>query len=31
MIVLNDKLIREVDLYIEEKHQTFSELGRTFL
>ena len=30
MIVLNDKLIREVDLYIEEKHQTFSELGKRF-
>lgn len=30
MIVLNDKLIREVNLYIEENHQTFSELGKRF-
>ena len=30
MIVLNDKLIREIDLYIEENHQTFSELGKRF-
>ena len=30
MIVLNDKLVQEVNLYIEEKHQTFSELGKRF-
>ena len=30
MIVLNDQLIREVNLYIEEEHQTFSELGKRF-
>ena len=30
MIVLNDKLIREVNRYIEENHQTFSELGKRF-
>ena len=30
MIVLNDKLIRETDLYIEENRQTFLELGKRF-
>ena len=30
MTVLNDKLIREVNRYIEENHQTFSELGKRF-
>ncbi len=30
MIVLNDQLIQEVNLYIEENHQTFSELGKRF-
>ena len=30
MIVLNDKLIQEVNLYVEDNHQTFSELGKRF-
>ena len=30
MIDLNDKLIQEVNLYIEDNHQTFSELGKRF-
>ena len=30
MIVLSDKLIQEVNLYIEDNHQTFSELGKRF-
>lgn len=30
MIVLNDKLIQEVNLYIEDNHQTFSKLGKRF-
>ena len=30
MIVLNDKLIQEANRYIEDKHQTFSELGGRF-
>lgn len=30
MIVLNEKLIREADLYIEENRQTFLELGKRF-
>ena len=30
MIVLNEKLIRETDLYIEENRQTFLELGKRF-
>lgn len=30
MIVLNEKLIREADLYIEVKRQTFLELGKRF-
>ena len=30
MIVLNEKLIREADLYIEVNHQTFLKLGKRF-
>jgi hypothetical protein len=30
VIVLNDKLIQEVNLYIEDNHQTFSKLGKRF-
>ena len=30
MIVLNSKLIQEVDCYIDENHETFSELGGRF-
>ena len=30
MIVLNSNLIQEVDRYIDENHQTFSELGKRF-
>lgn len=30
MIVLNSKLIQEVDRYIDENHETFSELGDRF-
>lgn len=30
MIVLNSKLIQEVDLYIDENHKIFSELGERF-
>lgn len=30
MIVLNEKLIRAADLYIEVNHQTFLELGKRF-
>ena len=30
MIVLNDELIQEVNLYVEDNHQAFSELGRRF-
>ena len=30
MIVLNSKLIQQVDLYIDENHKMFSELGNLF-
>ncbi len=30
MIVLNSKLIQEVDRYIDENHETFSQLGGRF-
>ena len=30
MIVLNSKLIQEIDRYIDENHETFSELGECF-